>query len=827
MKKNHYTIQNLLQGFFVILLLFVFQNSYAQPQKEYYGCKHKHHLQQKAPPLTPEEIQNLTLSNERSDTIDILHYNINLDFTEFNQATISGFCEISIKTKMDNVNSITLDLLDLNIDSVETQGTMLNYTYDGNFITVTFPTPLGIDQEYDFSVHYSGQPTPAASGFGGLVFQGGIAYNLGIGLGSSPFNYGRGWFPCFDTFIERSTYEFNIISNNNKRAYCVGTFMGQDTLANGDVLRSYELNQEIPTYLAGIAVGNYETWNMTHTGAFGDVPLELIATSNTMNDVVNTFQYLDECVDICESWWGKYPWERVGYVMTGNGAMEHPTSVAYPVGITGEGPTPRNNELIMHELGHHWWGNLVTLNGAHNMWIKEGGAEYSTHLFYESLFGKEEFQRVVKENLLLVIEEAHIDDNGYQALSPMPNSETYGTHTYQKGALVYHNLRGYLGDSLYRVGTQSVLDVFQYSAISAEMYRDQLTAATGVDMGPFFDAWIFAPGYASYEIENMSATPQGNDFQVELTVQQKLHAATVLHQQVPLSVTCVDENYNFHYDQIMVSGEFTTNTLTVPFEPTMIFLNGEHELNLAMLGSHKMISDVGQTGILYGGMGVEVTEITDSAFLRMEEFRVAPDPSPINVYDARLSNNHFFKFSGVVKDDFEAKGRLVYDGTDPNKLDYDLTFITEDSLVLLYRPDQNSDWYEHPGYDINILGSSNDGLGFVDIEPLLLGEYTLANAVVPTTSTQNTLLDNSDWTVFPNPTSDLVSVKGELPENGNYQIAVFDMNGKVIRQKGIEIVDNLLDVTMQLQDLSNGVYVVKIKDKTGKVWGSQHVGVLR
>lgn len=827
-KYNLYNLQSILRVSIVMLFAFAFSNVQAQPEKQFYGCKNKHHHHfSKASELTPEQLAKVTTSNERSDTLDILHYNISLDFTQFNQQEISGSCEISIKSKMDDVSSITLDLLALNIDSVVAQNELLNYSYDGDFLTVEFSNALNIEQELTFEVFYYGNPTPAASGFGGLVWQNGIAYNLGIGLGATPYNYGRGWFPCFDTFVERSTYEFNIISSLGKRAYCVGTFMGQDTLPNGDLLRSYEMNQEIPTYLAGIAVGDYDSWQSTHTGTFGDVPLEILARPNDLNTVVNSFQYLDESVDNLEYWWGEYPWERVGYVMTGNGAMEHPTNVAYPISLADDGPVPVHNEVMAHELGHHWWGNVVTLNGPENMWIKEGPAEYSSHTFYEHVFGRDDFLTVVKNNLLLVMEEAHIDDSGYQALSPMPYEQTYGTHTYQKGALVIHNLRGYLGDSLFRVGMQSVLAEFAYGHMDAQQFRDHLTTATGVDMGPYFDAWIFAPGYAAYEIDKMTSTAVGNNFEVELQVQQKLHAATVFHKQTPLAVTFMDESFNVHHDQIMADGEFSTVTVAVPFEPSTVFLNGDHELNLAVIGDQNMLTDDGPTGIAYGGIGANVQSNVDSSFIRIEEYRVAADPSPTNIYNARVATGRYFRVAGVLNPGTEIRGSLSYIGGDEEDLDYDLVKITEDSLVVLYRANPEDDWAEYDDYEIKTLGSTTDGNGFIFIENMQLGEYTLANADIPMVANENILNEKIDWILFPNPASDRVELQGTLSQNGTYQVEVYDIRGNQVLEKNMEVANEQFSITMNLQKLPNGFYVAVIRDENGKEWGSQTLEVVR
>ena len=819
MKNNLYTF---LYGSIFTFFLLMANNTIAQP--DFYGCHNANH-HHKLSPLTPEEFTKLEFSNERSDTLDILNYHITMDFLNFNIQEIDANCEISIKSKMNNVSNITLDLLDLTVDSVKALGQHITYSRDNNFIYAQFPTPLNMEEELTITVYYQGKPTAAAGGFGGLVFQNGIAYNLGIGLGENPYNFGRGWFPCFDTFVERSTYDFTIVTDGNRRAYCVGTFL-EETISNEIITRKYSLDQEIPTYLAGIAVGNYSVWNDTHTGQFGDVALELLARPGDIAAVTNSFQYLDESVDALEKWWGPYVWERVGYVMTGNGAMEHPTNVAYPISLADDGPTDAHNRVMAHELGHHWWGDVVTLTGPNNMWIKEGPAEYSAHLFREHTFGRKDFVTTVKNNLVTVLREAHIDDDGYQQLSGIPYEHTYGTHTYQKGALVIHNLRGYLGDDLFAQGMQSVLNTFAYDAIDAEQFRDQLTASTGVDMGPYFDAWIFAPGYAAYEIEDLQSSPEGNEFSVDVSVQQKLRAAPNLHNNVPLDVTFMDDDFNIHRDKIMVSGEFTDANFTVPFEPTVVFLDEEHKLNLAVIGAQEMVNSTGFAELVQTKMGVDVQEITDSAFIRVEHHWVAPDPSPTNVYDATLSKNHYFRYTGVTKDGFVAKGSVSYEGSSPNGLDYDLLSVTEDSLVLLYRPDPTEDWYEYPDYKIQYAGSHTDGMGFVFIEPMIKGEYTFANAIIEPTSNED-LAEKNELQIYPNPTPKLIYIDGKISENGQYDLTLLDNTGKNILKKKVSVHNGELFETLNVASLPVGVYVVSVSDEYGKEWMSEAVKVMR
>ena len=105
-----------------------------------------------------------------------------------------------------------------------------------------------------------------------------------------------------------------------------------------------------------------------------------------------------------EDWWGPHAWERVGYVITTQGAMEHLTNIAYPLSMLQQSNF-QNEGLYGHELGHHWWGDMVSPLLHNHMWVKEGFAEYSSHLFEEQLSGREAFVEMVKDNQQFVLEQ--------------------------------------------------------------------------------------------------------------------------------------------------------------------------------------------------------------------------------------------------------------------------------------------------------------------------------------------------------------------------------------------------------------------------------------
>ncbi|MEO6303847.1 MAG: hypothetical protein ABIP51_11815, partial [Bacteroidia bacterium] len=150
--------------------------------------------------------------NHRSDTFDILKYTINLEIGNFTTKLLQGNTQIRFAPKLNGRTYIRFDLLKLLIDSVKENTTILTYNYNDTILKVNFTAPKNTTDTSIFTVYYHGQPQGDPTGWGGFYFDntGGAqyAYNLGVGFGAKPHNYGRVWFPCFDNFVERSKYEF-------------------------------------------------------------------------------------------------------------------------------------------------------------------------------------------------------------------------------------------------------------------------------------------------------------------------------------------------------------------------------------------------------------------------------------------------------------------------------------------------------------------------------------------------------------------------------------------------------------------------------------------
>ena len=805
---------------FIGLLSYPIKAQVDQPVNIRY-CHHATHDVEKRQ-LTEAEQALMLAGMERSDTFDLIHIAVNLEIINFNSETINGHADITFTSKLEDIPVLPLDLRSLNVDSIILNGEAVSYDYDDFTLNVNLPSPIPVGEMALVQVYYNGHPATDPGGFGGLDFDDGVAYNLGIGITSTPYNYGSGWFPCFDNFVERQTFEFNIKTANNRRAYCTGTFLGQTNVSGDTIMRSYYLDQPIPTYLAGVAVSYYREVNQVYETANGPLPIQLVANAGDTTAMKNTFVDLGACVDAIESWYGPYQWERVGYVVTPNGAMEHPTNIAYPRFTALNGNTTAHKRLMAHELAHCWWGDIVTLTSAANMWIKEGNAEYGSHLFTLHLQGQEAFLNQVKTNFLEVLKKAHYDDDSYLPLSGIPYEYTYGTHTYFKGASMLHNLRGYLGDELFSSAQTDVLETFAYSAIDAEMYRDHLTQFTGIDMSSFFQDWIFSPGYAGYEFNAVDYTSVSGGYQVDMTIQQKLRGAPAFHTNTPIDVTCVDENFNRYTEQVMVSGESSDVSITAPFEPIATFLNGDHKLNIANIANEKIFTEADNYSFSSADLDVFVIDIPSDTWMRVEHCWIAPDlvqnPEP----GTRVSKNHYWKIDADLPEGFLAKGIFNYRGPAIPELDKDLVAFTEDSILLVYRKDASEEWQLAVPQE-KVVFLPTDGEGFIRADSLIAGEYAFAVGVFEGMVATDEINIESKVSIFPNPTVDLITISGTISQPSSIVVSLSDVSGREIVTKSMGLINNDWSLELNLSDYTNGIYILEINNDMGQLLSQEKI----
>lgn len=747
-----------------------------------------------------------------SDTFDIQHTHLSYDFRHLPQTGIIGKAELQVvMLHQTSVFRFELDGLGLLISSAKINDSTVTQGGSGSMRELYIPSGTwAVNDTALVEIWFAGPGGSDFTGWGGWHHSSPYFFNLGVGFGANPHSYGRSMFPTFDNFIEHSTYSFDIITVAPRRAYANG--IRTNLVRTGDtIVQSWSCTHPIPSYLVGIAISNYSELRDTLTTSMGTVPSLITARPNDTANVRRSFRNLQGILNSFESRFGPYIWDKVGYAMTTQGAMEHATSVHLPVSLANG--TLMGEDIIAHELAHHWWGNLITCEKAEDMWINEGMAEFSSHLYEEDVYDRDRYMQTVRGNQLQVLNYAHAQDGGYMALNGVDHGTTYGMTVYNKGACVGHNLRGYLGDSAFSYASLQIFDNHAFENFTSARFESLLTQYTGVNMSDFFDDQVYAPGHVAVSASIISENNNGGLYDIEVEIRQHRQSRPDYLKDAPMLLKVYMLNDTLEMPVRVTNNMVRHSLYSLPSKPVYVTINeGDDYL----------------TGTTYkraegNGYGIF---ILDEAKARLI---VNNSSSPYSIYiahhwagpegpspaGARLSANRFWTIDGVNAAQGDVELRLTYDArAQSGGLDADLVSSTEDSLGLYYRANSNSPWSGYPFYTVNPMGSPTDGFGNITLHKIVPGEYVFANTnsvgIAEGEKAKGLL-------VYPNPADGTVVIELFVDGTDSSLVEVLSTDGKTVLANQSSVNQGWNTIELDVSSLASGSYIVRTEMGEQKV----------
>ena len=754
---------------------------------------------------------NTLTAQNRTDSLHIDNYDIQLNITDFTGHQIYGNTTLTAIAKVNGLASLSLDFQSLIVDSVNVNGNaILHFEHENNLLTIPLQNIVNQGDTIFSTIYYHGVPAKD-SRFGGFYFSGNYAFNIGVAFQYLPHNFGRAWYPCLDFFNDKSTYQFHIETLANHKAICGGVLVDSVFTDSNTMIWHWNLTKPVSSYLTSVAVGEYQQYHDTVQGMERIIPIDIYAYPTSFDKVHGSFSNLKQIIQLYEQKFGAYPWDRVGYVEVAfnAGAMEHVANIAYPhFAITNNNTY---ESLYAHELSHMWFGDLITCNRAEEMWINEGFATYIEAIVKEALYPNDNpeidgYRSTIRDLHYEVLESAHTDDGGYFALNNVPQNVTYGSTSYKKGGLIVHALRKYMGDSLFFSSIQQLLHEKQFETISSEELFHFLTQKSGIDLTDFYESHINQPGFLHFSIDSIRPI---HDHEYHFYVRQRLSHATHLGRSNFLDITFFSSTrQQYTITGFECSEEYADGIVTLPFTPLFAVIDYNEKLADAVIDANLLLKDIGTTNASSANFRIKVNSISDTTLLRVEDNLVTPDTFQMehpNIF--ALSRTHYWRIAMTPENTIDGTLRFFFHNWTTSR-DYELLRNhTIDEIQLLYRRSPADEWQMIP-----TTHSGNLSTGCLNTNNIAAGEYVLAIGNPP-----DQILDTKDSspiTIQPNPTSDIVTISFSseaLLPNTIYQI--YDVKAQLIQQ-GV-ITDTR--TTLSIKDCKPGTYFIKISSNNKKI----------
>lgn len=659
-------------------------------------------------------------TQQYSDTLNPIHYSIHLTDINLTNKTIKGYTSIELVSRIPAVKSVKLELASLTVDSVFIQNARSkSFTHIGNRIEIPLSKSKNTGDTIYTTIYYHGHTFIDPSGWGGFHFADDYALNLGVGFDAIPHNLGKAWFPCIDDFQDRALYDVFLTVGNDKKAISGGTLINITDNGNNTSTWHWKTTYTLPTYLISATIGKYELVNDSYNGLEAKVPITYYCKPSAKEKTAGTFTNMKKILAVFENHFGPYPFERVGYTGTpkGLGAMEHASNISYPFsGWTG---STESEWWYAHELAHMWFGDKVTCASAQDMWLNEGWAVWCESLYREGIYGKQAYKDNMRIKLKDVLQTTDVVDGGYFAVYGIPQTLTYGSTVYQKGGQVAHTLRGYMGDSLFFFGIKAYLKEYGYNHATTFELRDFLSQYSNIDLDPFFDAWVFSPGFPHFSVDSSVTVPSVEGYNVTVYVKQKLKGTTHFANANHLEITFMDKNWKSITDTLVFSGKSGKKVFNLPFSPVAVMADANEKISDATTDVARILKTKAEYDFPQTFSTVIVEQISDSALVRITHNWVAADKSTTPKPGLTISDSRYWTVEGIFPAGFKAKATFSYNRVE--NLDKNLISDSGDSLVILYRPGTGYSW-EQASFAQNGSWKS----GSITIDNLQKGEYTLA-----------------------------------------------------------------------------------------------------
>lgn len=417
---------------------------------------------------------------------DVTYYDLKVKL-DIPKRSISGKNTFHFKVKQD-FKTCQIDLFDnMVIEKIEYKGRPIFFKRQYHAVFLTFPTELKAGTMDSFTVHYNGRPKEAvrAPWDGGFVWRKDKEQNDWVGVACEGIGASL-WWPLKDHLSdEPDSQSISIEVPSHLMAVSNGRLRKIEDLGKTKIFHWF-VSYPINSYNVTLNVGNYTQIQDVFQSVDGKLTLDYFVLSYNKDKAKEHFKQVKPMLKCFEQYFGAYPFQKDGYklVETDYWGMEHQSCIAY-------GNNYQNNEwgfdyIIVHESGHEWFGNSISVSDHAEMWIHESFTTYTEAIFVECMYGYEQAVKYLAAQSFNILNQEPI-------LGPLDvNYDKWiGADMYYKGACMLHTLRNCVNnDELWFKTLKLFCLNFRYRIVNTQQVIQFFNLNLQNDFTAFFEQYL-------------------------------------------------------------------------------------------------------------------------------------------------------------------------------------------------------------------------------------------------------------------------------------------------------------------------------------------------
>ncbi|MEY4323642.1 MAG: hypothetical protein RL410_1423, partial [Actinomycetota bacterium] len=359
---------------------------------------------------------------------------------------------------------------------------------------------------------------------------------------------------------------------------------------------TFARTEKMSTYITAFVAGNYYGVTDWYSGDFGTYPLGLYCRQSMSEflEPEDMFLLTKQGFETFEREFGVgYPFAKYDQIIVPEfnaGAMENAGCVTFYEGViyrsrATEHEREFRSNIILHEMAHMWFGNLVTMKWWDDLWLNESFAEWAS--YWANQTGtryKEAWTSFLVDRKLWAYREDQLSGT-HPISTDMIDLDTVEVNfdgiSYAKGASTLRQLVAFVGEKDFLAGVTLYLNRHAWGNTELADLLTCLEQVSGRDLSSFTETWLKTSGVNTLApVSEVDANGNYTKFEIVQTPPLEPAGLPVVMRKHRMVIGLYNLNGNVleRVDRVEldVDGERTTVAeLVGKKQPDLVLLNDE------------------------------------------------------------------------------------------------------------------------------------------------------------------------------------------------------------------------------------------------------------
>ncbi|WP_254885568.1 M1 family metallopeptidase [Streptomyces sp. NA02950] len=410
---------------------------------------------------------------------DVTGYRLDLDYTP-DSNRLKGTARITARATS-ALSSFHLDLAGLHVRRTTVNGRAAEAERRGTELVLTPAGTLPKGRTFTTTVVYDGRPKTITDPDGSK--EGWIQTDDGaVGLGEPTGS--MAWFPGNNHPSDKAAYDITVTVPKGLTAVSNGELKRREN-RGGRTAFHWHNGEPMASYLATVAVGDFDVHTTTTNG---ELPQYVAVDPDEAEGSTRVPDQVTEVTEWESRTFGRYPFSSTGAI------VDHLPDLEYALETQTKpyfADAP-DEQLLVHELAHQWFGNSVTPRAWKDMWLNEGFATYAEWLWEEDHDGR------TADRIFRDFYDGTDDESGgiwdFPPADPPSAAKISDAPVYGRGAMVLHKLRQAVGDKAFFTILRTWVKEHRHANADTRQFIALSERISGKDLGKLFDVWLYGKG---------------------------------------------------------------------------------------------------------------------------------------------------------------------------------------------------------------------------------------------------------------------------------------------------------------------------------------------